>query len=283
MHRASRNRWRATRSDAVRWSRMEIQRARRPRRAATRAWSTTSSRRRPATTGRTRSAARTTPWSTHGRNPSAYRRTCRSSRSSTGTVVGIGRPRLSLQDNTHLADLEVTVLPEHRRRGIGRALYAAADGPAPAAERAHERLREVYAVAGRRLAGAGVRPRAGLPERARGGPPGAPAARDDPPRASATAATATRSSPGGTGAPTSTSMPTAEMRTRMNHDVPVGELDYEPVVMTRSGCGGGGAHRPVLRPRRGRGPPARGRGARRLLARLPRPRRPTRRSRTTRW
>ena len=42
------------------------------------------------------------------------------------TILGIAELGYSLQDNPHLADLEVTVRPEHRRRGIGRALYGEA-------------------------------------------------------------------------------------------------------------------------------------------------------------
>jgi GNAT superfamily N-acetyltransferase len=41
-------------------------------------------------------------------------------------VVGTSELGGSLADNTHLADLEVTVLPDHRRRGIGRALHGEA-------------------------------------------------------------------------------------------------------------------------------------------------------------
>lgn len=41
-------------------------------------------------------------------------------------VVGTAELAYSLQDNRHLADLEITVRPERRRRGIGRALYGEA-------------------------------------------------------------------------------------------------------------------------------------------------------------
>ncbi len=43
-------------------------------------------------------------------------------------VVGAAEAVRGLQDNLHLADLEVNVLPERRREGIGRALYDEAMG-----------------------------------------------------------------------------------------------------------------------------------------------------------
>ncbi|MCW2833716.1 MAG: hypothetical protein JWN68_1669 [Nocardioides sp.] len=50
-------------------------------------------------------------------------------------IVGIAELGYSLMDNTHLADLEVTVLPDSRRRGIGRSLYADATARRRAAGR----------------------------------------------------------------------------------------------------------------------------------------------------
>ena len=41
-----------------------------------------------------------------------------------GTTVGAGRIFLPLRDNRHLADLDLHVVPRHRRRGIGSALLA---------------------------------------------------------------------------------------------------------------------------------------------------------------
>ena len=38
-------------------------------------------------------------------------------------VVGSAEIGGSLGDNEHLADLEITVLPEHRRQGVGRLLH----------------------------------------------------------------------------------------------------------------------------------------------------------------
>jgi GNAT superfamily N-acetyltransferase len=44
-----------------------------------------------------------------------------------GEIAGIAELGLSLRDNLHLAELEIHVRPQHRRRGIGRALHDAAD------------------------------------------------------------------------------------------------------------------------------------------------------------
>ena len=110
------------------------------------------------------------------RNPSDYRRYLPLVAVVDGVVVGAADLGFSLQDNTHLADLEVSVLPEHRRRGVGRALHDEATRLRVAGGRTSA-CGEVYAVPGRRLAGPRVRHRAGLPQHARGGPPAAPAAR----------------------------------------------------------------------------------------------------------
>lgn len=45
-----------------------------------------------------------------------------------GQPVGTAHVGISLKDNQHLGDLEVAVLPEHRRRGHGRRLYEAGLG-----------------------------------------------------------------------------------------------------------------------------------------------------------
>ena len=52
-------------------------------------------------------------------------------------VVGIARLTMPLSDNTHIAMLEITVRPEHRRRGIGNALWQAAEERIRAAGRTH--------------------------------------------------------------------------------------------------------------------------------------------------
>lgn len=60
------------------------------------------------------------------RVPSDYGRTTLLAAMDDGVFVGVGELGFSLQDNQHLAGLEITVLPDHRRRGIGRALYGEA-------------------------------------------------------------------------------------------------------------------------------------------------------------
>lgn len=44
-----------------------------------------------------------------------------------GRFLGVAEAGFSLQDNAHLADLEIAVRPEERRRGVGRALMEYAD------------------------------------------------------------------------------------------------------------------------------------------------------------
>ncbi len=61
------------------------------------------------------------------RIPSPYTfRTLLAARDGDATV-GTVDLRMNLQDNLHLADLEVHVRPDRRRRGVGRALHDAAD------------------------------------------------------------------------------------------------------------------------------------------------------------
>lgn len=57
------------------------------------------------------------------RRPSPwFRRTLLAARQG-GRIVGVAELSGAIQDNLHLAELEVDVLPEARRRGIGRALH----------------------------------------------------------------------------------------------------------------------------------------------------------------
>ena len=60
------------------------------------------------------------------RVPSDYGRTTLLAASEDGVFAGVAELGFSLQDNQHLAELEITVRPEQRRRGIGRALYGEA-------------------------------------------------------------------------------------------------------------------------------------------------------------
>jgi GNAT superfamily N-acetyltransferase len=56
------------------------------------------------------------------RDPSPYYDRTLLAATDGGRIVGAGELQLSLQDNLHLAGLEVEVLPDARRRGVGRAL-----------------------------------------------------------------------------------------------------------------------------------------------------------------
>ena len=58
-------------------------------------------------------------------------------------VVGIADLGFSIGDNEHLADLEIAVHPDHRRRGVGRALHAEATRRRRAAGRTSD-MGEVY-------------------------------------------------------------------------------------------------------------------------------------------
>jgi GNAT superfamily N-acetyltransferase len=146
-------------------------------------------------------------------------------------IVGVVELGYSLQDNLHLADIEVTVRPEHRRRGIGRALYAAAtaqrrsagrtsacgelcvvddDGPlafarAMGADSVHEEDHLMLEL---------------------------PLADDHLRELAATAASDYEIVTWQGRCPDDLIDAYAEMRTRMNQDVPTGELDHEAVVMT---------------------------------------------------
>lgn len=146
-----------------------------------------------------------------------------------GELVGAADLAGSTRDNPHLAALEVNVVRAHRRRGIGRALHDAAvrrgradgcttfigeacqpsaDHPSPAVEFARAlgfetAHREDHLVLD-------------LPV------PGLSAAAGD----SHTVVTWTNHAPGDLVAAY------ARMRTQMNHDVPIGELDIEPRVVT---------------------------------------------------
>lgn len=59
-------------------------------------------------------------------NPSAYHRTTLLAAVEDGRVIGGADVGMPLRDNLHLGELEINVRPAHRRRGIGTALYAAA-------------------------------------------------------------------------------------------------------------------------------------------------------------
>jgi GNAT superfamily N-acetyltransferase len=157
-----------------------------------------------------------------------------------GRPVGVAEVTMTLQDNLHLAELAVNVLPEHRRRGIGRALHDAADALRRDAGRSTV-LAEL-AVAQR----PGARPPGHEPE-----VPGLAFARalgfttvhvEDHlvlplPVEPATAAALRRPTPGyeiltwGQRCPDEHRAAYCRMRTQMEHDVPLGDIAYEPTVV----------------------------------------------------
>lgn len=59
------------------------------------------------------------------REPNPYRRRILLAAREGGATVGTADIGMSVGDNEHLGDLEITVLPGHQRRGIGRSLYDA--------------------------------------------------------------------------------------------------------------------------------------------------------------
>lgn len=161
------------------------------------------------------------------RNPSEYRAFLPIVAVVDGTVVGAAEVGLSLRDNTHIADLEVSVLPGHRRRGIGRALHEAATRLRLAAGRTSV-CGEVYVVPGVDSPGLAFTTALGyrsvhvedhlvLP---------LPATPPEVDRAGYEIVTWRDR------CPDELVDAYCEMRTRMNHDVPMGDLDLEPVDMT---------------------------------------------------
>ncbi len=161
------------------------------------------------------------------RHPSAYRRYLPLVAIVGGRVVGVADLGLSLQDNTHLADLEISVLPGHRRRGVGLALHAEATRLRRAAHRTSA-CGEVYAVPG-----------VDSPGLAFAGALGYRSMHVEDHLLLALPATPPAVDPDGYEIVTWRGRCPDEyvddycaMRTRMERDVPVGELDYEPVEMT---------------------------------------------------
>jgi len=73
-----------------------------------------------------------TPWTFEelkvgAREPHKHRKTVRLNALADGVVVATGQVQLPLLDNLSAADVEVNVLPEHRRRGYGSELLAACE------------------------------------------------------------------------------------------------------------------------------------------------------------
>lgn len=146
-------------------------------------------------------------------------------------IVGVAELGYSLQDNLHLADLEVTVRPDRRRRGIGRALYAEATARRRAAGRTSA-CGELCVVddegplAFARAMGADcVHEEDHLVLEL-------PLADEHLRDLTAKAASDYEIVTWQGRCPDDLIDAYAEMRTRMNQDVPTGELDLEAVVMT---------------------------------------------------
>lgn len=161
------------------------------------------------------------------RHPSEYRRYLPLAASVGGRVVGVADLGLSLQDNTHLADLEISVLPAHRRRGVGRALHAEATR-LRVAEGRTSCCGEVYEVPG--VASPGVAFAEALGYRSSHVEDHLLLALPATPPAVDVAGYEILTWRGR--CPDEYVEAYCEMRTRMNHDVPLGDLDYEPVEMT---------------------------------------------------
>jgi GNAT superfamily N-acetyltransferase len=152
-------------------------------------------------------------------------------------VVGAAESVRGLQDNRHLADRVVTVLPVRRREGIGRALYDEAMGRLAADGRTSV-CGEVYVPSGDGPGTPAYEFAAGLgfevvhreDHLLLGLPVPAEALEALRERARADAASyeilTWRER-----CPDEHVEAFAAMRTRMENDVPVGEIDYEPVVI----------------------------------------------------
>lgn len=146
-------------------------------------------------------------------------------------IVGVAELGYSLQDNPQLADLEVTVRPDCRRRGIGRALYGEASARRRAAGRTSA-CGEVSVVDGdgplafaREMGAESVHEEDHLML-------DLPLADDRVRELTAKVAGDYEIVTWQGRCPDDLIDAYAAMRTQMNQDVPVGELDWEAVVMT---------------------------------------------------
>ena len=167
-----------------------------------------------------------------------YRRTLVVARDG-DAVVGVAEIGGSVEDNTHLADLEISVLPDRRREGVGRALYD------DAMRRCAETGRTT--VGGEVHVPAGVEPAAAAPY-AFATTMGLgevhvedhlvlPLPVDEGHVAVLRTGAEEKAADyemitWGDVCPDEYVAAFCEMRTRMDTDVPIGEVDYEPVVFT---------------------------------------------------
>lgn len=169
------------------------------------------------------------------RNPSPHYRREPVAALVDGRVVGVADLGFPLGDNEHLADLEISVHPGHRRRGVGRALHEEATRRRRAAGRTSD-LGEVHTrVDGPESPGLAFARALGYDDlhREHHLVMGLPA---DPDHVTALA----RSAPDGydvvtwQGAcPEELLDSYVEMRNRMNADVPTGEVDHVPPTLDR--------------------------------------------------
>ncbi len=164
--------------------------------------------------------------------PSDYRRYVLLIAAKEDRVLGIAEIGFSLRDNIHLAELEVTVRPEHRRRGIGRALYAEATARRREAGRTSA-CGEVYVVDHEdgSLAFASAMGAASAHEEDHLALD-LPLSPDRIERLSARTKSGYEIVTWRGRCPDDLIDAYASMRTQMNQDVPAGELDHESVVMT---------------------------------------------------
>ncbi|WP_426245419.1 GNAT family N-acetyltransferase [Nocardioides sp. LHG3406-4] len=168
-----------------------------------------------------------------------YRRTLFAAREGEVTA-GVAELGGSVEDNTHLADLEISVLPDRRREGIGRALYDEALRRCHAAGRTSV-CGELHVPAGVEPATAGPYAFAramGLEEVHVEDHLVLPLPVDDGHVAILRTGAEAKASDyeiitWGDTCPDEYVDAFCEMRTRMDSDVPIGEVDYEPVVFTQ--------------------------------------------------
>jgi len=163
--------------------------------------------------------------------PSDYRESVLLAAVEDDEVVGVAELGYSLRDNLHLADLEVTVHREHRRRGVGRALYAAATDRRRSAGRTSA-CGELCVVDddgplvfARSMGADSVHEEDHLMLEL-------PLSEDHLRELAATGASDYEIVTWQGRCPDDLIDAYAEMRTQMNQDVPSGELDHEAVVMT---------------------------------------------------
>jgi GNAT superfamily N-acetyltransferase len=171
------------------------------------------------------------------REPSAWHRAVLFAACDDGCMVGVAELGLSLQDNTHLADLEIHVLPQIRRRGIGRALHAAADRRRLAEGRT-SLLCEVFVPVGRSdspglafarelgYVSVHVEDHLMLPLPMPGDAVLALAERV------VTSSEAYELLTWVNRCPDELAAEYCQLRTRMSDDMPIGEIDYQPIVYT---------------------------------------------------